>query len=200
MDMNKKWVYLVLFVITLLSLFYDKHAAMTIAQNRLSILNDIALWFTNLLTIIIIFLLMTTLFLWEENKRKWIIPLWASVSVSAAVTIILKFLTQRTRPFEALALPLVQGADYTFNTMWNTSFPSLHTAAVFSLVPILDKEFPKLKWFWITLALLISSSRVYLGVHYLSDALAACLIGLLVGHGIILLEKRYFSKWKKKKN
>lgn len=197
--MNKKWAYALIFVITLLSLLYDKQVSIAIAQNRLSLLNDIALWFTNLLTIIIIFLLMTTLFLWEENKRKWIIPLWASIASSAVIATILKILIQRTRPFETLIMPLVQGADYTFS-LWNASFPSLHAAAVFSLVPILDKEFPKLKPFWITLALLISFSRIYLGVHYLSDVLSGCLIGLLVGQGILLLEKRYFLKWKKKKN
>lgn len=197
--MKSRQVYIIILLATLISLFYDKQIAVIIAQNRTGLLDGLALWFTSILTIIIVFLLMTTLFLLEEHKRRWIIPLWISISLSAASTIVLKILVQRARPFEALTLPLVQGADYTFS-FWNTSFPSLHTAAVFSLVPILGKEFPKLKWFWMTLALLISFSRVYIGVHYLSDALAACLIGLLVGQGIILLEKRCSFKWKKKKN
>jgi len=197
--MSKKWVYPLLFITTLLSLVYDKQISIAIAQNRLIILNNISLWFINLLIIIVIFLLMTALFFWKRNKRKWLIPLWASISLSAVIATILKVLIQRTRPFETLSLPLVQGVDYAFS-FWNTSFPSLHTAAVFSLVPILDKEFPKLKWFWIPLALLISSSRVYLGMHYLSDALAACLLGLLVGQGILILEKRCFFRWKKKKS
>ncbi len=197
--MNKKWLYSIILAVTLLSFFYDKQISMAVAQNRTVLLDNLALWFTSPLTIIIIFLLMTTLFLWEEHKRKWVIPLWSSIAASTVITIFLKFFIQRTRPFETLTLPLVQGADYTFS-FWNTSFPSLHTAAVFSLVPVLDKEFPKLKWFWITLALLISSSRIYLGVHYLSDVLAACLIGLLVGQGIILLEKRCSFKWKRKKS
>lgn len=142
---------------------------------------------------------MTTLFLLEENKRKWIIPLWASVAFSAVLISLLKIIVLRTRPFEALNLPLVQGADYAF-AAWNSSFPSLHAAIVFSLVPILDEEFSKLKPFWVALALLISLSRVYLGVHYLSDVLSGCLLGLLIGHGIILSGKRWFFKWKKKKN
>lgn len=197
--MNKKWLYLIILAGALLSLFYDKQIMLIISQNRTSLLDGIALWLTSSLTIIVIFLLMTTLFLWEENKRKWIIPLWASVGAAAALTLLLKITVLRIRPFEALNLPLVQGADYAF-AAWNSSFPSLHTAIVFSLVPILDEEFPKLKPFWVTLALLISLSRVYLGVHYLSDVLSGCLLGLLIGHGMTLSGKRWFFKWKKKKN
>ncbi|MDP2908311.1 MAG: phosphatase PAP2 family protein [Nanoarchaeota archaeon] len=199
--MKKKWVYTILFVSLLLSFFYDKQMTLLIAENRISMLNGFAIWLTSPLTIITVFLLMTTLFLWEERKRKWIIPLWASIIATGALTVLIKFFTHRARPFEELTTPLIQGIDYTFS-FWNTSFPSMHTAAAFSLVPILDKEFPKLKWFWITMAILISFSRVYVGVHYVSDTLAGCMIGLLIGYGIIQIEKKYGTaiRWKKKKN
>lgn len=197
--MDKKWVYLTLFVITLLSLFYDKQIMLIISQNRTGLLDALALWLTRSLTIILISLLIITLFLWAGNKRKGIIPLWLSVGAAAALTSLLKIIVLRIRPFEALNLPLVQGADHAF-AAWNSSFPSSHAAVVFSMVPILDEEFPKLKPFWVTLALLISLSRVYLGVHYLSDVLSGCLLGLLIGHGMILLGKRWFFKWKRKKN
>lgn len=199
--MKKKWLYLTILVCTLLSLFYDRQIILWIAQNRTGLADGFMIWLTNLLTTITIFLLMTTLFLWEEKKREWIIPLWLSIGLTAIATILIKIIVSRARPFEALMLPLIQGAKYTF-AAWNTSFPSLHTAAAFSLVPILDEEFPKLKWFWIILALLIAFSRLYIGVHYLSDVLAGCLIGLLAGFGILHLEKKYkvFKKWKKKKS
>jgi len=197
--MNKKWLYLIILAGALLSLFYDKQIMLIVSQSRTVLLNELALWLTSPLTIIIIFLMMTTLLMWEENKRKWVIPLWASAAVSAVLTIILKVIVHRIRPFEALKLPLVQGLNYNFNAL-DFSFPSQHTVIVFSLVPILSEGFPKLKPFWVTLALLISLSRVYLGVHYLSDVLSGCLLGLLIGHGIILSGKRWFFKWKKKKN
>lgn len=197
--MNKNWVYLIIFATALLSLFYDKQIMLIISQSRTGLLDALALWLTRSLIIILISLLMITLFLWTGNKRKGIIPLWLSVGAAAALTSLLKIIVLRIRPFEALNLPLVQGADYAF-AAWNSSFPSSHAAVVFSMVPILDEEFPKLKPFWVTLALLISLSRVYLGVHYLSDVLSGCLLGLLIGHGIILSGKRWFFKWKRKKN
>lgn len=199
--MKRKWLYIVILVSILLSFLYDKRIALLIIHNRVNLVDGFMIWLTNLLTTITIFLLMTTLFLWEEKKREWIIPLWLSIGITAAVTIFIKIIVSRARPFEALMLPLIQGAKYTF-AAWNTSFPSLHTAAAFSLVPILDKEFPKLKWFWVILALLIAFSRLYIGVHYLSDVLAGCLIGLLIGFGVLHLEKKYkvFKKWKKKKS
>lgn len=199
--MKKKWLYSILSACFLISLLYDKQITLIIANNRIASINGFMIWLTNLLTIVIVFLLMTTLFLWEEKKRKWIMPLWMSVATAAIITMLMKLVISRTRPFEALTFSLLKGADYTF-AAWNTSFPSLHAAAVFSLVPILDKEFPKLKWFWIILASLIAFSRIYIGVHYISDTLAGCLIGLSAGYGVIHLERKYklFKRWEKKKN
>lgn len=199
--MKKRWLYVTLIASLVISFFYDKKIVLAVIQNHRAFLNDLMVWLTNPLTVATVFLLMTTLFLWEERKRKWIIPLWASIAITAALTVITKIIVNRPRPFEELTFPLIQGAKYTFS-FWNTSFPSLHTAAAFSLVPILDKEFPKLKWFWIIMAVLISFSRLYIGVHYLSDVIFGCLIGLLIGYGVIYIEKRYeiLKKWKKKKN
>lgn len=199
--MKKRWLYTIIFACLLISLLYDKQITLLITQNRIGLLNGFITWLTNPLTTVTVFLLMTTLFLWEERKREWIIPLWFSILATAVITVLTKVIVSRSRPFETLIFPLIKGVDYAFSA-WNASFPSLHTAAAFSLVPILDKEFPKLKWFWITFALLISFSRLYIGVHYLSDVLAGCLIGLLVGYGVIHLEKKckLFKKWAKKKS
>ncbi|MBM3199862.1 phosphatase PAP2 family protein [Candidatus Woesearchaeota archaeon] len=196
--MKKKWIYLLILAFAFLSRFYDKQVTLLITQHRTSFLDSSAAWFTNTWTIVIIFFLMATLFLWQEHKRKWITPLGVSWLISSVVVIALKITIQRVRPFESLALPLIPGVSYAFSS-WNSSFPSHHASTVFSSLPILDKEFQNLKWFWIALSLLISLSRIYVGVHYLSDVAFGCLIGLLAGDGAILLEKKCFFKWKKKK-
>ena len=60
---------------------------------------------------------------------------------------------------------------------------------VFCAIPILDKEFPKLKYFWIAFAVLVAFSRIYFGLHFLSDVIAGGLIGYLIGIFIVNLEK-----------
>ena len=198
--MKKKWLYIVIGLCSIISFIYDKQIISFIAQSRISCINGFVIWITNPWTAITIFLIMTTLFLWKEKKRDWILPLWASVGITGVVIVILKATILRPRPFELLGLTLIKGADYTFE-WWNASFPSLHAAALFSLLPILDKEFPKLKWFWIILASLIAFSRLYTGVHYLSDVLVGCLIGLFIGYSVLSFETKYkvFKKLRKKK-
>jgi len=61
----------------------------------------------------------------------------------------------------------------------------------FCALPILSKEFPKLKYAWIAFAGLVAFSRVYFGVHFLSDVIAGSLIGFLVGTIIVRGEKEY---------
>lgn len=194
--MKKRWLYIAFVISILISLFYDKQIVLLIAQNRIVLLDMIFTKITKTSTIIIAFLIISIIFFWK--KKKDTILLWLSAGVTALITIITKIIIFRPRPFETLTLPLIQGAKYIFAT-WNTSFPSMHSATAFSIVPILDEEFPKLKWLWITIALIVALSRVYVGVHYLSDVIAGCLIGLVVGIGITKLKKnKLFKKWTKK--
>ncbi len=191
--------YLISVLLFLISLFYDQKLVLMVTNARLSFLDPIMAWVTNPLTFITIFILMASLFLWRDKKKDWIPVLGLSLVLTFFIVSVIKFLIGRVRPFEALSLRLIEGVSYCFQA-WNMSFPSFHTAAVFALVPILDKEFPKLKLFWIFAAVLIALSRVYVGVHYVSDLIAGGFIGILVGNFMVYMEEKYgFFKYEKKK-
>lgn len=73
------------------------------------------------------------------------------------------------------------------------SFPSGHASNSFALITYLCLiTSKKIKWFpylLVPVALLISYSRMYLGVHYLSDVLCGAIIGAFLGW---LFSKIYF--------
>lgn len=59
------------------------------------------------------------------------------------------------------------------------SFPSGHTATTFALAAVVAWHFPIFIAPLFLLAAIIGYSRVYVGVHFLSDVVAAAVIGLL---------------------
>lgn len=61
------------------------------------------------------------------------------------------------------------------------SFPSNHAANMFCMAFFLSAFFPKLRWFFFTIAILISFSRIYNGVHYPFDVLGGAILGTLMG-------------------
>lgn len=173
----------------LLSFYFDNILIKYISFLRNGILDYFFLFITFIGSEIIIFFILTALFLWRENKRRWIFPLWACLGISAIVGFILKVTVQRLRPFQlgiVQLLPSLQEAS--FNT-WDFSFPSFQTMLVFCAIPILSKEFPKLKKFWIAFAVLVAFSRLYFGIHFVSDVIAGGAIGYLIGMMVLKLEK-----------
>ena len=65
------------------------------------------------------------------------------------------------------------------------SFPSTHAATAFAAATILTFFDKKRRWFYYTIAVLISFSRIYLGCHYLLDVVFGMLIGYLISKLIL---------------
>jgi len=181
-------------ILTIVSFLYDSFIIRGVSALRNSPLDYMLLGFTFLSNVVIIFFFLTTLFLWGENKRRWILPLWMTFLLSTLFSYILKIIIQRPRPFQKGLVTVLQITFHfmrnNFNT-WNFSFPSLQAVVVFAAMPILSKEFKKFRYIWLIFACLVAFSRVYFGAHYLSDVLAGGVIGYILGYFVVISEEKY---------
>ncbi|MFA5724019.1 MAG: phosphatase PAP2 family protein [Candidatus Pacearchaeota archaeon] len=183
-----------LIVLVGFSIIFDTPIIKFVQECRNSLFDYFLLSITFASNVFIIFFFLTTLFLWNEHKRRWIVPLWLAAIFSALASLLLKVLIQRTRPFEAGVVSvltiLLNEVKFGLGS-WNFSFPSFQAVLVFSAIPILNKEFKKFKYVWVIFAILVAFSRVYFGVHYLSDVLIGAIIGYLIGYLMVSLEEKY---------
>lgn len=84
-----------------------------------------------------------------------------------------------------------KGGDYGFISSHASNFFAFATATIL----ILKNEYKNLKWYLIPIGILICFSRVYLGVHYISDVLVGSFIGALIS--FLLFKFWYLSILKK---
>jgi undecaprenyl-diphosphatase len=171
------------------SLYFDNVLIKDISLLRNGILDSFFLAITFVSSEIIIFFILTSLFLWNEKKRRWIFPLWMSLGISAVVAFILKVTIQRARPFQLGLVSLIPSLQEASFSTWNFSFPSFQSMLPFCAIPILSEQFPKLKKFWIVFAVLVAFSRAYFGLHFISDIISGGLIGYLIGVIVVREEK-----------
>ena len=182
-----------LVALVLLAVFYfDNEIVKIFSLMRSPLLNQIFLKINFISQGAIIFVLITLPFLLKKH-RKWVLPLWFSFAISIATGFLIKIAVQRPRPFQTgIISSLIE------NTVgkWDFSFPSHHAIYIFCALPLLSKEFPKLKYLWIILAGLVAFSRVYLGVHFLSDVISGGVIGYMLGAFVLKTEKenKFFEK------
>lgn len=126
---------------------------------------------------IIWFIIAIVLFIQEEKKDHWFFaPFLFAGGLSYFVSeLLLKPLVGRIRP------SLDMGASIVGNQSTDPSFPSGHATIAFAMAVVLSRKEPKWKWIFYSLAVLISLSRIYLGVHYPLDVIAGGIIGLVIG-------------------
>jgi len=121
-----------------------------------------------LLTIIILFIL------YFRKKKEFIVPFLSTVVSAEAVTFFAKIFFQRGRPL----LAVFHETDFSFPSGHATIAVAFYGYLTYILIKSVKEKY---KWPLIILAIiiigLIGFSRLYLGVHYLSDVIAGYLVG-----------------------
>lgn len=130
--------------------------------------------------------------LWTKPSRGAIILLIAVLAITFGDFLshrVLKEIFARIRPCNALPdVNLLTGCSASF------SFPSNHAVNSFVLASVIGFFDKKLLAPALFLAALVAFSRVYIGVHYVSDVIAGALIGVGLGYGAVYLSKKYIGK------
>lgn len=114
----------------------------------------------------------------KRNKVSGIL-IMAGFTVTYQVSHYLKELIARPRPFVAL-----EGVN-TLIRVEDFSFPSTHAAISFMVAYILSIYFRKYSFIAYAVALLVSFSRIYEGVHYPADVLGGAVLGIVIGYFIV---------------
>lgn len=120
-------------------------------------------------------LLGIVLILFEEKRHREFIIFFLGGLLLTTILVnnVIKPLVHRERPITTV---VQQPTDY--------SFPSGHAATSFFAAAVLTYYHRKKRALFLTLAILISFSRMYLGVHYFGDVLAGAIIGLFIAYAI----------------
>lgn len=109
-----------------------------------------------------------------ETRHRWK-ETWWSIGVAACISLFLALVIGRVRPFqEAVSgvLPWIPAPASLH------SFPSTHSAVIWAWASSASWISRPFSWLWILVAVIVSSSRVLVGVHYLSDVLAGMCVGV----------------------
>ena len=123
----------------------------------------------------------------RSEKVAGVAVLASSVLEIIIVNGVLKYLIARPRPFVTYdeVVPLA-------NILSEHSFPSGHTALVFSMAFVIYKLFPEIYGkVAIVIACLVGLSRVYLGVHYPSDVVAGVIVGYVVAEIVEMITRKF---------
>ncbi|AAM25640.1 MAG: Membrane-associated phospholipid phosphatase [Caldanaerobacter subterraneus] len=93
----------------------------------------------------------------------------------------------RPRPYMVLA-----NANTFRQLLKDYSFPSGHATASFSLAMTFSIFFPNLAIIFVSLAVLVGLSRIYMGLHYPSDVLMGSTIGIAFAYLTHFMSVRIF--------
>lgn len=128
-----------------------------------------------------------------DDRARWLAPALAAAALSGGIAANLgKLLVSRTRPrnFDFLHgtledtftgwLPFLSGGSN------GQSFPSAHTATAVGLAVMLCAAYPRGRWWFATLAVLVGVHRIECSAHYPSDVCVGAALGWIAGHACLL--------------
>jgi undecaprenyl-diphosphatase len=136
--------------------------------------NQYLLSFFNLITYLgsSIFWILLIIVFWLKNNRKLSLQLLFVFILDTIILSILKIAFLRPRPPQAASI-----SEFDIGP----SFPSGHSERAFSGAVVLANHYKKYNLLFYILAVLVSFSRVYIGLHYPLDVLIGAINGIILG-------------------
>ena len=177
------YYYLIGIALLIISFFLDNTVSGFFLNNRLGFLDGIAIFIHSVEGYVLFLFVFVILLLFKQKKR--ILPLLLAIILYFGVTGLIKIIIARPRPFTKFDFPDLgeTGASA------NRSFPSGHVTAAASVIRFF--EFNRmLLWIWAAITVLVMFSRVYLGMHYLSDVVAGFILGYFTSDFSIFLAEK----------
>lgn len=154
----------------------DVSILMYIQDNiRCGFLDAVMLFFTFIGNGGAVWLILSAILMSTKKYRHFGFSLFFSVAVCWILNdVLIKNIVLRPRPFLAM-----DNLNVLVTFPSSFSFPSGHTTSSFAAAYVITKRMGKRgAWIYIV-AVLIASSRIYVGVHYPSDIIAGALIGTI---------------------
>ena len=151
-----------------------------------------------------LYFFISTIMIWAaikiiQNKNKILLTIsdisifiFLNILLSGIIVQIFKHLIGRPRPSLFHLNDLYSLDLFNFDSSWH-SFPSGHTATIFACIFCLIFLFPKIKNILISIAMIVASTRVIVGAHYVSDIFAGTLVAYIT---TIFLRDKFFQRSK----
>jgi len=170
----------------------DARVDSLIASFRTPFLNHLFYGITTLGNppVVVAGLVLCACMLWRLRRARFILPMLVSAGLADGLTVLGKFAFHRARPEQGLIEP----SGYSFPSGHATISVAFYGFLFFILIHFVRgwRNRVNLVFAAVLLVLAIGFSRLYLGVHYLSDVLAGYLVGSL---GLLLGIALAYTGW-----
>ena len=138
-------------------------------------------FFFCILGIVVILILEKTKLLISTNfkeVKKIFFYIITCLFLTGFFTQLLKHIIGRARPNYTIQDSSFNFHFFTFDSNFH-SFPSGHTSTIFILALVCSTIIPRLKYFFLLFALIISFSRIVVGAHFITDIIGGIVVAFL---------------------
>ena len=128
-------------------------------------------------------------YLWYKDRKLFLFTL-LSMSIGLGINFLISSIYYRPRPF------LVYDIKLLIYHASDSSFPSDHTTLFLTLGYYLSKKMKKLGYLLFILGFVVGFSRIYCGVHYLSDIVGSLIVSIFACEIVIKYKNKIRKSFK----